>query len=241
MIDQHHMFAHKMCRSHHNGEKGIKIGGKRIYLAASSYITADALDKIDYLIPLNGNLPKQGTFGSEVRVIYSELRDFGGVPDNWGAFISEVAERLKHGKRILAYCTGSHGRTGCFAASLISYMEPKIKDPIAEIRNRHCKHAVETLAQATAVFDIRGQALPEKYKTEFKKVVYSVQPSFTHFGKGASIVQYGEWKHKFPDTGETRASGTAQEALDLFNQTPSWNRKDDEDSVIDSIYGLGDC
>jgi protein-tyrosine phosphatase len=105
------------------------------------------------------------------------LQDFGGVPDNWKEFLTEkVIPLLKEEKTILAFCIGSHGRTGCFLASLIALIENETEtpDPIEAVRKRHCQRAVETLAQAKAVFALRDQPLPKKYQQKFSKTKHVI-------------------------------------------------------------------
>lgn len=122
------------------------------------------------LVPLTGDLPCE--FGREYRLVWAALQDFGGVPDNWRDFLeSEIVPRLQDGQQLLAFCAGSHGRTGVFLASLIALLETpqQTPDPIAAVRNRHCVRAVETMEQAKAIFALRGQAVPQQYVTEFTR------------------------------------------------------------------------
>ncbi len=94
------------------------------------------------------------------------LRDFGGVPTNWRELLEErIIPRLEDGDDLLAFCAGSHGRTGTFLASLIALLETpeETPDPIAAVRERHCHEAVETKLQAEAIFALRGQAVPQHY------------------------------------------------------------------------------
>jgi hypothetical protein len=143
---------------------------------------------VDVVIPLTEGLPKGIPVGQEIRLLIGHLVDYGGVPDNWGAFLrQQVIPLLETGKKVLAYCVGSHGRTGTFLASLIALLEPDINDPIAAARERHCHHAVESLAQATAIFALKGRQLPEKYAQEFYK------PPVQNFGLGLNPGPAGNW------------------------------------------------
>ena len=54
----------------------------------------------------------------------------------------------------------------------VAIMEPETADPIAAVRERHCHKCVESRAQATAIFALRGEALPEKYDKEFTTFSY---------------------------------------------------------------------
>lgn len=46
-------------------------------------------------------------------------------------------------------------------------LEPQTADPIAAIRQRYRHYAVENLAQAKAIFALRGEPVPLKYELEF--------------------------------------------------------------------------
>lgn len=46
-------------------------------------------------------------------------------------------------------------------------LEPQTADPIAAIRERYRHYAVENLAQAKAIFALRGEPVPLKYELEF--------------------------------------------------------------------------
>lgn len=162
----------KKCRGTHTGETPIVIGGFNVYLGAKFYITSEALAAVDIVLPLCGGLPDKLKFNTGKYVIQCELADHGGVPATWGEFIDKVAELMQK-YTVMAYCVGSHGRTGCFAASLLAKLEPAIEDPIEEIRKRHCPHAVESLLQAKAVFTMKGLPLPAKYKDAFKEYSYA--------------------------------------------------------------------
>jgi protein-tyrosine phosphatase len=98
------------------------------------------------------------------------MKDYNGVPPLWREFLQSVIDNeLKRGKKILAFCVGSHGRTGTFLASLIALLESseEAPDPIAAVRERHCRKAVETGDQAEAIFALRGMEVPRKYQIEF--------------------------------------------------------------------------
>lgn len=151
--------------SHRGG--AVQVGPYKIYAGGTQYLTPNDLDGYDLIIPLTGGGPYK--FGARYSLLAGVLVDYGGVPPEWMSFIEEVAGELKAGKRILTYCVGSHGRTGCFLASLIAHLETKEEtvDPIRAVWNRHCIHAVETLAQAEAIYAIRGEQLPKHHVEEF--------------------------------------------------------------------------
>ena len=146
----------------------VQVGPYTVLAGGTRDLRPKDLDKATILVPLTRELP--GYFGGFYVVLWAPLVDFGGVPEEWRAFLEEtVVPLLREGEKLLAYCVGSHGRTGTFLASLIALVESEEEtpDPIAAVRERHCSHAVETKAQAEAVFAIRGQSLPQKYVKEF--------------------------------------------------------------------------
>ncbi len=172
----------------HRGEP-VKVGAYTIFLGGTQYLRAEDLAVADVLLPLTEvplafgswhQLQQTDPSLSQIRglppfelnkvynVLAAPLKDFGGVPDNWGQFLSEVViPLLASGKKVLAFCIGSHGRTGTFLASLIALVEPEVEDPIAEARKRHCEKAVETKAQAKAVFALKGIVPSDEYLSRF--------------------------------------------------------------------------
>lgn len=165
----------------HHGDKPIKVGKFEVYAGAMRDLTADDMDNFDVIVPLTQDIPNM-TFGHPYRILAAPLVDYGGVPETWEIFLKElVIPLLEGGHKMLAYCFGSHGRTGCFLASLISILEPETEDPIAAARERHCKKAVESKAQANAVFALRGQELPKKYDKAFESRSYA-----GYYGNGYS-------------------------------------------------------
>lgn len=148
----------------HRGEP-VKVGRFTVLAGGMQYMEPKDLKKADILVPLLERTPLP--LGEEFHVLSGALKDFGGVPENWEDFLRTVIKKLRRRKKILAFCMASHGRTGTFLASLIALLEsPKeTPDPIAAVRERHCPHAVETLAQAEAIFALRGEKLPEQYAT----------------------------------------------------------------------------
>lgn len=155
----------------------VKIGGYDVWLGGRFHITKKVLKAMDIICPLNGELPETA-FGQSISVVNCRLQDYGGVPKEWKDFITNLAAQITAGKRVLGYCTGGHGRTGTFAASLLSLMEPDVEDPIKELRSRYCKRAVETLSQADAVFGMRGSLAFKEYEDEFSHKAESFSGSF---------------------------------------------------------------
>jgi len=157
----------------HRQHKGdvIQIGKYTVLAGGTRDLKSEDLAKADILVPLTQDIPLM-SFGSAYRVVAAPLVDYGGVPEGWGTFLKEVIVPLIEAEHLLlAYCVGSHGRTGTFLASLIAIMEPETADPIAAVRERHCYKCVESRAQATAIFALRGEALPEKYEKEFTTTI----------------------------------------------------------------------
>lgn len=154
----------------HDGERAVEVGDYKVYAAGTMYRLGEQFDAEDtVLVPLTGEfLDGAFLFGDGYRIVWAALPDYGGVPTNWKEFLVEnIIPRLKDGQKLLAFCAGSHGRTGVFLASLIALLETseETPDPIAAVRQRHCIKAVETLKQAEAVFALRDQPVPEKYRT----------------------------------------------------------------------------
>lgn len=166
----------------------VQVGPYQVLAGGTMYLQPEDLAKADVLVPLTGvaeyefgstyqirsaQQPSRITAleeGREYTMLVGRLPDFGGVPDNWQWFLEErVIPLLVQGKLLLGFCMASQGRTGTWLASLVALLEPQTKDPIAAIRQRHCAKAVETLAQAEAIFALRGQALPKKYQREFSR------------------------------------------------------------------------
>ncbi len=154
----------------HRGEE-VRVGDYTILAGGTQYLQPADLRKADLLIPLTGDRPIPFEFGKRYQVLAAILPDYGGVDPYWKELLEVVIDELKRGTKILAFCVGSHGRTGTLLASLIALLESdeETPDPIAAARERHCERAVETRAQAQAVFALRGQPLPSYYDAEFPR------------------------------------------------------------------------
>ncbi len=161
----------------------VQVGPYIVLAGGTRYLESSDLDKADVLVPLTGC--KELNFGELYlltaeeqpsgitslspgkthKVLVGKLPDFGGVPDNWEAFLRDlVIPLLASGATLLGFCFASQGRTGTFLASLIAMLEPEVDDPIAAVRERHCEHAVESVAQAEAIFAIKGTPVPDFYR-----------------------------------------------------------------------------
>jgi hypothetical protein len=128
---------------------------------------------MDVIVPLTEG-PMPFGFGKRYEVFAAPLRDFGGVPRSWRRFLEQVIEELEQGKNLLAFCGAGHGRTGTFLASLIALLESadETPDPIAAVRERYCDLAVETLAQAEGIFNLRHETVPGQYQREFARPLW---------------------------------------------------------------------
>lgn len=154
-----------MVKEHqpHRGDL-VQVGEFEVLAGGVYYLQPADLSGVDLLVPLTRETPFP-LDGYRTTPIY--LRDFGGVPDSWELVLKQnVIGNLRRGKRLLAFCGAGHGRTGTFLASLIALLESEKEtpDPIAAVRQRYCMEAVETVSQGEAVFALREQPLPSKYR-----------------------------------------------------------------------------
>ena len=183
----------------HRGEP-VRVGPHKIGAGGTRHLRAEDFLGIDVLIPLlDGSLPL--AFGQRYSILAAPLRDFGGVPSGWRSFLEgAVIPLLESGASVLTFCMGSHGRTGVFLASLVALLEDPAEtpDPIAAVRARHCREAVETRAQAEAVFALRGEPLPLQYEREFAPRP-APQPlggmsGTSRWDRGEGRVPTGDWR-----------------------------------------------
>lgn len=150
---------------YHTGQS-VRVGAYQLW-AGGYYLSSACVEGIDLLVALGGQLPVEFGTVCSLPVLWMPLRDFGGVPRDWEAILrAEVIPRLADGKRLAVFCHAGHGRTGCLLASLVALLE-SVRDPIAAVRARYCPAAVETRAQAEAVFALLGRPLPRKYQQAF--------------------------------------------------------------------------
>jgi hypothetical protein len=154
----------------HLGE-AVRVGPYTVLAAGAMYELDNRFDDPEVVhVALADHFPALPD--REYQVVWQVLPDFGGVPDDWDVFLKdEILPRLESGQKLLAFCLGSHGRTGVFLASLIALLETpeQTPDPVAAVRQRHCEAAVETLAQAEAVFALRGEPLPTHYRDSMRR------------------------------------------------------------------------
>src|SRR5262245_51774694 len=73
----------------------------------------------------------------------------GGVPEDvegFKALVTWVSDQLDLGRKVHVGCIAGHGRTGLLLTALVA--ERGVSgDPIAYVRQRYCRAAVETLTQ----------------------------------------------------------------------------------------------
>lgn len=144
----------------HLGLTGVKVGPYQVYPTGTQYL--NSLPEADLYVALELN--HLFVIPDDQPILNLPLPDFGGVPENWNeSLVNNVLPALERGFKVVPFCIGSHGRTGCFIASLIALLEDETVDPIVATRERHCHKAVETLQQARAIFAIRGEELPNHY------------------------------------------------------------------------------
>lgn len=142
--------------------KRVNIGAYQIWAGGRMFFTPADLNGHDLLVPLTQYMCFAA--GQRYQIFALPLEDFGGVRAGYKQHVEEIARELASGKNILVFCDGGLGRTGTLLASLIALMEPETKDPIAAVRERYREFAIETYAQAEAVFALRGQKAPEQYR-----------------------------------------------------------------------------
>jgi len=152
----------------------VKVGPFTVYAAGIHDLGTSELDgfKTDtnsVLVLLSEDQLQWHCNASEYTVLAKPLVDLGGVPEDWKGFIQQLFDLLVSGKRLLIACSKGHGRTGCCIASLIAFIESseRTPDPLAAVRQRHCREAVETRKQAEAIFAMRDELLPTRYWPQF--------------------------------------------------------------------------
>lgn len=156
------------CVTMHRKEE-VAVGPYKIWVAGAPFLKDGDLDDFDLIVPLaKEELPM--TFGKEYRILCAHLYgsfEEGELAKLWPRFVRYVIMELSFGKKILAFCFRGHGRTGLLLASLVALLESKEEtpDPIAAIRGRYCKKAVECRFEAELIFSLRGEEPPERYKT----------------------------------------------------------------------------
>lgn len=165
------IFAPIVPACSHRGA-AVKVGRFEVLAGGTRYLMGSDLLAADVIVPLGEGIPRMDLqLGQRLQIpeaMGCPWRDMSPPPTGFAAFLREsVIPELEAGKRLLAYCVGSHGRTGTFLACLIAILEPETTDPIAAVRERHCEKAVETREQVAFIFSLRGEVLPSVYEKEF--------------------------------------------------------------------------
>jgi len=75
--------------------------------------------------------------------------------------VTWMVNSIKDGVLLDIGCMGAHGRTGTLLAMLLVEIEGlKAQEAIDQVRERHCKNAIETLAQEDYIFGWAGEPKP---------------------------------------------------------------------------------
>jgi protein-tyrosine phosphatase len=149
----------------HLGDVPIKVGPYEVFATGMKYIWRGALDllQFDVLVPLDNKFGDDEASDEQEVIWGGEIPDFAAPGEGYVDFLSEkVIPELEAGKRVVIFCTASHGRTGTVIAGLIAMLEPETDDPIEAVRKRHCGQAVETREQAIWVRDLHQRTLAER-------------------------------------------------------------------------------
>lgn len=89
--------------------------------------------------------------GFRGEIVYYPITDMDVLPDDvLNKLVDAIVARLQAQKRVAVFCVGGHGRTG-YAASCVLH-RLGYDNPITFLRKNYSMSAVETEAQAEAVF-----------------------------------------------------------------------------------------
>jgi protein-tyrosine phosphatase len=153
----------KDCTNNHVGVEPIEVGPYKVYATGMKYIDRGLVDlrQFDVLVPLDYKFAGVYQDTGQHEVIWEAvIPDFQPPGPGFAELLREqVIPALEAGKKVLFFCTASHGRTGTALAGLIALLEPETDDPIVAVRERHCVRAVETGRQAEWVYNLQEQAL----------------------------------------------------------------------------------
>jgi len=142
----------------------VRVGDLKVNAAGGLALTAADLQNYDLLVTLTQRMP----FGflGRYQILACPMVDFGGAPRDFKGALQAIIQEALQGTNLLLFCDGGIGRTGTVLAGLIALLESKEEtpDPIAAVRQRYCPIAVETYAQAQAIFQLRQQPVPPAHK-----------------------------------------------------------------------------
>jgi hypothetical protein len=101
--------------------------------------------------------------------IYFPITDMSVPKDavEFKMMIDWLCDQIVAGKSVHVGCLGGHGRTGMVLAALVK-MLGGVTDAITYVRNRYCKKAVETTAQAEWLNTHFGIKVVDGYKAPYK-------------------------------------------------------------------------
>jgi protein-tyrosine phosphatase len=152
----------KPCSRNHVGAEPIQVGPYQVYATGMQYLWRGLVDvsQFDILMPLEHTFSDYYIEESGQEVWWeAAIADYQPPGPHFVDLMQRLVDALKAGKKVLIFCTASHGRTGTVLAGLIALLEPETEDPIAAVRERHCEMSVETPDQAAWVRALRKQAL----------------------------------------------------------------------------------
>lgn len=170
--------AFKRVRSCHSGPvevvKNLFCGGED-----EASVMASKPIKVDALVPLlhMNTVRLESRYRGEV--LYCPIKDYGILDsDVLEALVSEILDRLNHGKKVGLFCMGGHGRTGYVASVVLGKLG--YDDPIGFLRSNYCRKAVESNAQIWHIAEALGKPeLIERYG--FQSIFDGLDYSFLDF------------------------------------------------------------
>lgn len=155
---------------------GLWLGGE--------YQSAELAKRAGILVPLaelDGDIWDTGWRGE---VLYVPIADGRVLPDDVALDrAGRVAEAIQRGTSVGVFCWGGHGRTGYFAGLVLGLLG--VQDPVALLREKYCKKAVETSAQIDALK--RLLRVPEEIAAKWEPAGWSAGFGFGY----ADVLQRG--------------------------------------------------
>jgi hypothetical protein len=144
----------------HDGTKPVATvsGGRTLYGAKGSNLTAKTMDHLDLIIDCAGVVSEAGKFVKSAPAKYRRLNR-GLMPDiirlDWPDMSAPVHVGIRFWRSLLemlpartcACCVGGHGRTGTCLAALLIAGGMDGEAAIHWIRQHHCSRAIETAGQ----------------------------------------------------------------------------------------------
>lgn len=142
-------------------------GAFTVYAGSKMDMVVSDYKGFDVLMPLVDLIgPSVYSQGFKGRIWYTPAPDGGTWPVGvYHQALEDIRGAARDGRKVLVFCLGGHGRTGTMVAGLLGRYE-KASDPIAAVRERYCKEAVEGIDQCKLVYQAAGLTLPDKYLNE---------------------------------------------------------------------------